>query len=548
MDKQEYMQKIDEILSDPNKFSRVSRDNTSQQKVKANELIDAVNAKVGGVHLQKITGEYAPGYLYGNVKTHKRDNPLRPIISQIPTPTYTLAKKLNNLLTPYVPTKYSLRSSKEFIDLLQHKSSTGLIASLDVESLFTNVPVEETIEMIIQEVYHGEEIPLDIPEDILRQLLKLCTKEAIFRAPDGRLYQQIDGVAMGSPLGVLFANFYMGMVERKVLENSNLCPHIYGRYIDDIFVNVKDERELSKLRDAFQRNSCLRFTTEINDNGSLPFLDVMVTAAQEKFKTTVFTKKTNTGMCLNAISETPQRYLRSVIGAYINRAFTHCSSWHALHVELERCTQVLVNNGYSNASIQEVIKKRMDRFFNNPENEREQGNVIKLYYRNYMNTAYKMDEKVLRDIIRRGVTAVEENTRIDLQIYYKNCKTSNLVIKNNLNSKKRPLDKCNVVYKYTCAIANCQSQNITYFGHTTTSLSRRLTMHLQNGNIKKHTADVHNVPLTREMLVNNTEIVDSVSNDKKLKYLEAIYINVNKPPLNVQGINSIILPSDRQAQ
>ena len=73
-------------------------------------------------------------------------------------------------------------------------------------------------------------------------------------------------------------------------------------------------------------------------------------------------------------------------------------------------------------------------------------------------------------------------------------------------------------------------------------------MHLQNGNIKKHTADVHNVPLTREMLVNNTEIVDSVSNDKKLKYLEAIYINVNKPPLNVQGINSIILPSDRQAQ
>ena len=46
----------------------------------------------------------------------------------------------------------------------------------------------------------------------------------------------------------------------------------------------------------------------------------------------------------------------------------------------------------------------------------------------------------------------------------------------------------------------------------------------------------------------NTEIVDSVSNDRKLKYLEAIYINVNKPPLNVQGINSIILPSDRQAQ
>ena len=102
------------------------------------------------------------------------------------------------------------------------------------------MPVEETIEMIIQEVYHSHKSPLDIPEDLLRQLLKLCTKEAIFRAPDGRLYQQIDGVAMGSPLGVLFANFYMGMVERRVFENRDLCPHIYGRYIDDIFVDMKN--------------------------------------------------------------------------------------------------------------------------------------------------------------------------------------------------------------------------------------------------------------------------------------------------------------------
>ena len=147
------------------------------------------------------------------------------------------------------------------------------------------------------------------------------------------------------------------LLERKVFENSYYRPHIYGRYIDDIFVDVENEQELTKLSDAFQRNSCLRFTTEINDQGSLPFLDVMVTSTLEKFKTTVFTKKTNTGMCLNADSETPQRYLRSVIGAYINRAFTHCSSWQALHEELKRCTQVLVNNGYANSTIVEEIRK-----------------------------------------------------------------------------------------------------------------------------------------------------------------------------------------------
>ena len=73
-------------------------------------------------------------------------------------------------------------------------------------------------------------------------------------------------------------------------------------------------------------------------------------------------------------------------------------------------------------------------------------------------------------------------------------------------------------------------------------------MHLQNGNIKNHTREVHNMSLTREMLVENTEVIDSISNDKKLKYLEAIYINVYRPPLNVQGSNFLVLPSDRHTQ
>ncbi|XP_066988218.1 uncharacterized protein [Macrobrachium rosenbergii] len=184
----------------------------------------------------------------------------------------------------------------------------------------------------------------------------------------------------------------MGTIEQRVLKNSDFRPLIYGRYIDDIFVDVRNKQELSDLQVAFQQNSCLRFTAEINNNGSLPFLDVMVTAAQDEFRTTVYTKETNTGMCLNANSEAPAKYMKSVINAYIHRAFTHCSSWTSLHTELERCAQVLVNNGYSNNDIQEVIRKKMDSFLH-PKEKGERKNVLKLYYRNYMSTAYKTDEK-----------------------------------------------------------------------------------------------------------------------------------------------------------
>ena len=98
----------------------------------------------------------------------------------------------------------------------------------------------------------------------------------------------------------------------------------------------------------------------------------------------------------------------------------------------------------------------------------------------------------------------------------------------------------------TCCVHAHASIISSYIGNTTTSLSRRLTTHLQNGSIKNHTRDSHNTTLTRDMLVDNTIILDSAPDVTKLHYLEAIYINLYKPYINVQGgVGTITLPSDR---
>ena len=116
------------------------------------------------------------------------------------SPTYRLSKRLVELLTPYIPRKYSLKSAGDFLELLASSSAEGFIASLDVESLFTNVPVDTTIDYILNNVYRHEELPpLDIPELLLKKMLELCTKESPFLSPRGRMYKQVDGVAMGSP-------------------------------------------------------------------------------------------------------------------------------------------------------------------------------------------------------------------------------------------------------------------------------------------------------------------------------------------------------------
>ena len=218
LDREEYLQKLNAILHDDSKFEKVKKDTTDTLKAKVNRLITSANAVTGGIHFSKIVGEYAPGYAYGNVKTHKPDNPLRPIISQVTTPTYRLAKRLNELLQPYLPSGYSLRSVDEFLDILRTRQPNGTLASIDVESLFTNVPLEATIPIILRMVYENPKVaPLQLSRNILEQMLKACTTESPFRGPDGQLYRQKDGVAMGSPLGPIFANFYMCEIEGKVL-------------------------------------------------------------------------------------------------------------------------------------------------------------------------------------------------------------------------------------------------------------------------------------------------------------------------------------------
>ena len=79
LNKTEYIQKIDDILQDNTKFRKISSDPTAKIKTEVNRLITESNRTSSSVDkLDKIIGEFEPGYIYGNVKTHKTDNPLRP--------------------------------------------------------------------------------------------------------------------------------------------------------------------------------------------------------------------------------------------------------------------------------------------------------------------------------------------------------------------------------------------------------------------------------------------------------------------------------------
>ena len=536
VNRQDYEDKLDRLVSDESKFTHITRNPINALKKELNGLIKTANMQQK--YFNVVEGDYSEGYLYGNPKTHKQGYPLRPIISQVLTPTYHVAKSLDKLIKAYLPYKYNVKSRDEFLDLLYAATLRDNVKpiSLDVESLFTNVPVVDTIDIIIRQVYSHESLaPPLIEPNTLREMLILCTTKVPFRNINGKLYLQTNGVSMGSPLGPTFADYYMCHLESTVIDSLPIKPIMYCRYVDDIFM-LTDDNTMLRVKEAFESNSVLKFTHELPVNNKLAFLDVLVNYDQfQGITTSVYRKPTNEGNCLNEISECPLRYKVSVLTNFLKRAYKVSSNWTLFNVECARIKQIMVNNGYSNSFVDENIKRFINRVKQDEtETQPNTGQCKKLFYCNQYSSNYKDDERVLKKLITNNVKTVKAEDRLKFVIFYQNRKTRDLVMKNN-TAKVRTLAKTNLIYEFTCPINECiRAGKTKYVGFTTCSLSRRLSLHLQNGSIKEHFANVHHCKISRSEIVDNTNVRYFERNVRNLKILEALIIKFETPTVNSQ--------------
>ena len=85
----------------------------------------------------------------------------------------------------------------------------------------------------------------------------------------------------------------------------------------------------------------------------------------------------------------------------------------------------------------------------------------------------------------------------------------------------------------------CALQTVNYIGETTTTLSKRISGHLQTGAPKQHTLLTHNIQLTRPQMVDNTKILYHVSDFHRLTIMEALLIRQDKPVINQQDTGQI---------
>ena len=112
------------------------------------------------------------------------------------------------------------------------------MASLDVDSLITNIPLDETINIIIEKLFSENETIHNLNKDQVKCLLSLATKESCFLF-DRELYQEADGVAMATSLGPTLAKIFLCHYEDIWLHNCSLeCKLSYYKcYVNDVFAS-----------------------------------------------------------------------------------------------------------------------------------------------------------------------------------------------------------------------------------------------------------------------------------------------------------------------
>ena len=118
---------------------------------------------------------------------------------------------------------------------------------------------------------------------------------------NSHIYQQIDGVSMGTPIGPTFAKFYASHLEETVFKNDpSLEPPVYCRYMEENFMVIIEFHQLNRLKDEFaKKNSILNFTFEFEFKKEMPSLHTLTTRTNQWLMITHYTKDTYSGDCLN---------------------------------------------------------------------------------------------------------------------------------------------------------------------------------------------------------------------------------------------------------
>ena len=532
MDRDQYISEAERQLNDNTYYQLLDHDPTTEFAI---QVADTVNKMHDEGYITEKNMEYLlvekprAGRFYLLPKIHKSGNPGRPIVSANGHPTERISEFVDFHLKPHVRNLPSfLQDTTDYLSKIESNNvlpPNTLLVSMDVTSLYTNIPHDDGISAC-RHVWDNRLIK-EPPTSYLVKLLSLILKCNNFEF-NGKHYLQVQGTAMGTKMAPSYANIFMGRLENLLLQSVSLKPHTWLRFIDDIDMQWCHGRDSLQdfLHKANAFHPTIKFTSEISNNEHI-FLDTKSHIQNDKIVVDLHTKPTDSHQYLLPNSCHPKHCSKNIPYSLALRIKRICSDPNTFEIRATELSQHLINRGYNPTDILNAIQKARERNRNDllkykhkPDTSLKRTPFVLTYHPNtpnikmILNThwptiqssaqlkdifpekpiiAYRRP-KSLRDILVRAKLKPNLN---DTPLGQSGpcgthrCQTCNLMsvtqsftqtttgaiinIKVNANCKTR-----NIVYLMTCK--QCQKQ---YVGETKLQLNQRINLHRSDVNTHK---------------------------------------------------------------
>jgi len=542
LDKNDYLLKIGQMLNDTDTYIKI--DTKNQSKKIENKLNECLRAWRGAEYISNkeyyslICNDKPLPRAYGLPKIHKPNIPFRIIVSCINTTLYKFATFLHNVLHKNLPTSRSfIKNSFELVGSLsgRHIDESHVLLSLDVVSLFTNVPLELALEGVRKRwdyIKDHTKIPL---EPFIRALEFVLSSS--FFTFNGITYQQTFGTPMGSPLSPIMADLVLQDLEEFCLQKLNISLPIYFRYVDDIILAAPREKVDLIFQIFNSYHPRLKFTIEMEENRSINFLDTTISVINDTLIFNWYHKQTFSGRYLNFSSHHPIKQKIGVLYGVIDRVIL--LSHPIFHKEnIIKAMHMLLANDYPMDLIFKIFTRRLHYLFKHKLNfvndetgpteiNRREGEPVP----NFITLPFLpgVTESISRSL-----------KKMNFKLSYRNLNSLRSYIKGHKDNYDR-YTTSNAIYKI-----NCSTCDASYVGQTGRQLRTRINEHQRDfykNYERQSVVSRHRSDSGHDFLWDDIKILDTEHSYHKRLISEMLHIKMQKNGINLMKDTDFLDPA-----
>ncbi len=533
LNSEDYSSKMFFLLQNPTFFKRLDSDPTLSQEKALNaflkSLLDKDFLEKPLYRFLRSSNARTP-QAYGLPKIHKDGTPLRPIISAVRAFNFNVGKLLVWILAPYSDKSDSfVKNSAQLVQKLsQTNPGQSAQVSFDVSSLFTNVPVAETVDLALDLIRADDDSRNWFPLGKLKELFHFAASKCNFQF-EGVNFDQIDGLAMGNPLAPPLANIFMVNFEKRALDrlrlrqnNISFTPLDWLRYVDDVYCRLR-RSEKKKVPEILvylnSQHPNITFIVETEKEGSLAFLEVSISAVGRqngKYVTSVYRKPTHTNLYIRWESSHPPSQKLGVLKTLLHRARLVCNNDESFKAEVQHLRQNFEELGFPKSRVNAILDAPPPVPAPSSQDKPKQTPLVVPFIPGF---SQKLG-RIWRDL------TTSYNLNVPSTVVFR--PMGNL--KSSLCSLYPPEPEGRGVYRATCAKKDCKNQSC-YIGETSLTLDARKKTHFQDKKsaLREHYLNVHPKDPAPDF---SFELLRRDVKTSTRRIREALKIRSENPPLN----------------